>query len=54
MAIVGTHANADGTIEENGVIISRCGANEDCGPKGLKLQDIADGTANTILFLRIA
>ena len=46
VGIPGTHINADGTLEENGVLIS--GASRE-GGKGVKIREISDGVSKTFL-----
>lgn len=48
VGIPGTHIKADGTLEENGVLVSKW-SRQAQGGKGVNIADIRDGTANTVL-----
>ena len=53
VGITGTHYDPDKGLVENGVMVSRCSDKDgegNCIGKGLKIGQIGDGTAKTLLF----
>jgi len=49
VGIPGTHIKSDGTLEENGVLVSKW-SQRGGGGRGLRIHDISDGTAKTFLL----
>ena len=49
VATPGTHIKADGWLDANGVFVSKW-SRKDSGGKGVRISEISDGTANTIIL----